>query len=394
MRRIALLLVLLGSLAAPAAAQAAQPAAGAASYAVYRGTAKNAITTRVIPPGGVLTTSHTDTTAVNGTAYYYAVRAVIGGIESADSNPVQATPAARTCSAGSPVVLENCLPGNPNWRVLNAGDASAGGIEGFATQQSINKGESVGLKVRSSGPYDVQVFRMGYYGGAGARLVSSMRDLPASTQPACNSDATTGLVDCANWAQSTSLSTTSGWTSGMYLLRIVRTDNNADFHILVAVRDDGRRSEVLFGAAFTAYQAYNQYGGKSLYDFNSIGANTAAGTPRAVKVSFDRPFEQPRTRQRDWYVEVDQPFVAWLEQEGYDVNYASDADLERFPSIARNAGAYFSPAHDEYWSGGMRTALEQARDAGTNLFFAGANEGYWKIRLENSPTTGATGRTQ
>src|SRR5262245_22653395 len=127
-----------------------QPVAGAGSYTVYRGTSPTSVTTAVTPPGGVAATGFTDTGVANGTTYYYAVRAVVAGVESANSLIVQATPVARSCSSGNPVVLENCYPGNTPWNARNVAGVSAGGIEGFATAQSINKGDSVDIKVNSS----------------------------------------------------------------------------------------------------------------------------------------------------------------------------------------------------------------------------------------------------
>ena len=118
-----------------------QPAVGASAYTVYRGGSQTTTNTAVTPPGGVAApaTSFSDATAVNGTAYYYAVRAVVGGVESTNSLVVQATPVARSCSTGNAIVLENCYPGTPNWNVRSTAQMPTG-IEGFATAQSINKG--------------------------------------------------------------------------------------------------------------------------------------------------------------------------------------------------------------------------------------------------------------
>ena len=130
------------------------------------------------------------------------------------------------------------------------------------------------------------------------------------------------------------------------------------------------------------------YGGKSLYDFNSGGANTVAGTPRAVKVSFDRPFSESRTTEPNWYTRDEHQMVSWLEQEGYDVSYVADNDLETRGSLVLNHKAYVMAAHDEYWSAGMRSALEQGRSSGVGIFNTGANGIYWKIRFENGPAGG------
>jgi hypothetical protein len=375
-----------------------QPVAGATSYAVYRGTSQAAITTPVSGGGGITTTSFTDSTAVNGTTYYYVVRAASSGGESGNSLIVQATAAAKVCStSGNPVVVENCRPGSVGWKTVNAGPVSAGGIEGYATASSINKGDSVDLKVNSGAgsTFRVEVFRSGYYQGSGGRLFSVIRNVSGTAQPACASDVSTGLVDCANWSTSLTLTTTSAWPSGVYILHVVRNDNGSDYEILLVVRDDSRSSDVLYGLSFATYQAYNNYGGKSLYEYNSVGNIPVAGSTRAVKVSYDRPYEQPRSdASHDWYDKTDYPQVYWLERSGYDVTYASNTDLDTQPALARNHRAYWSSSHDEYWSAGMRSSLTQARDAGVGVFFSGANGIFWKIRFEPSPTTGQAGRTE
>ena len=155
-----------------------QPVGGATAYAVYRGTSQGSITTRVTPTSGVTQTSFADTTAANGTTYYYAVRAADASGESGNSLVVQARPRAASCSTGNYVVQENCRPGDSTWQVTNPG-----GIEGFATAVSINKGESVDLKVSSGAAFRIEIYRNGYYGGNLARLFSvilgASRDLAA-----------------------------------------------------------------------------------------------------------------------------------------------------------------------------------------------------------------------
>jgi hypothetical protein len=371
-----------------------QPSAGASAYQVYRGTSAAAITTRVTPLAGVAGTSFTDTSAANGVTYFYAVRAVQSGVESGNSGVLAATPGARACTTGNPVVLENCLPGSAGWKLTAPAIIANGGIEGYATAQSIDNGESIGLKVNATAgsTFDAQVYRMGSYGGLGARLVETLKGLSSTAQPACSSDSATGLYECANWSTTATISTTSDWPSGMYLVRLVRNDTGKDNQILFTVRDDSRTPDVMYGSAYGTFQAYNMFGGKSLYDFNSSGPNTVALAPRAVKVSFDRPYEQTRARQHDWFVEDEQPAVAWLEQQGFDMGYLADTDLETKPQLARQGKAYWVPSHDEYFSAGMRSALEAARDAGVNLLFSGANAVYEKVRFEASPQTGASGR--
>ena len=372
-----------------------QPVAGADHYSVYRGTTATTVTDQVTPSGGVTGTSFVDTTPANGTSYYYAVRGVSEGLESTDSQLVQTTPAARSCSSGNDIVLENCFPGSSGWNLHNTPKVSAGGIEGFATAPSIQRGGSLDLKIRTAAgvPYSISVYRSGYYSGAGGRLFSVLTGFRGAAQPACTSNSSTGLYDCSNWDVSATISTTDQWPTGVYLARLVRGDNGAENEILFTVRDDGVAHALLYGLPFATYEAYNNYGGKSFYAFNSTGPNTILGNPQAVKVSFDRPFEQSRSAETtnfpDWYTRADYPLVSWLEREGYDVAYGSGTDLEQNGAMVRSHRAYALGAHDEYYSSAMRAALEQGRDAGVSLLSLGGNNVYWRIRFENGPGGGA-----
>ena len=373
-----------------------QSVSGADHYSVYRGTSPSSVTTQVTPDGGVTSTSFTDSSAANGTTYYYVVRAIALGLESSDSLVAQSTPAARSCSTGNAIVLENCYPGTTSWQLGSTPPVSAGGIEGYATAQSINRGGSVDLKIRTAAgaPYNVYVYRTGYYGGSGARLYSVLTGLAGVTQASCTSAAsTTGLYDCSKWSVSATVTTTTAWPSGAYIARLVRTDNGAENEILFVVRNDSGNSALLYGLPFSSYEAYNNYGGKSFYGYNSTGPNTVAKTPQAVKVSFDRPFEQARTTANgnffDWYTHTDFAAISWLERSGYDVSYQSDTDMETNGARVKTHKAYMIGAHAEYYSSAMRTALEQARDAGVDLFNPGANAVYWRIRYENGPGGGS-----
>ena len=114
-------------------------------------------------------------------------------------------------------MAENCLTGNPEseWRVSGAGAAS---IQGFATDISVNKGNTISFKVKTDpSSYRIDIYRVGYYSGNGARKVATINhsvSLPQN-QPACITDASTGLIDCGNWTVSASwavpASTSAAW---------------------------------------------------------------------------------------------------------------------------------------------------------------------------------------
>ena len=219
---------------------------------------------------------------------------------------------------------------------------------------------------------------MGYYGGMGARQVTTMtavRPLPQN-QPNCLSDATTGLIDCGNWAQSASWTVPATAVSGIYFAKVDATETGGASHIVFVVRDDDGQSDLLFQTSDTTWQAYNQYGGNSLYVGSPAG--------RAYKVSYNRPFTTRGTSPEDWVFNAEYPMVRWLEANGYDVSYTTGIDTDRRGAELLEHKVFLSVGHDEYWSGAQRANVEAARAAGVHLAFFSGNEVFWKTRWENS----------
>jgi hypothetical protein len=288
------------------------------------------------------------------------------------------TGAAAACT-GNPIVVENCLTGNPasEWDVSGAGDPS---IQGFATDISVNRGGTIGFKVNTNAEnYRFDIYRLGYYGGLGARKVATVAPsatLPQS-QPGCLNDTTTGLIDCGNWAVSGSWTVPADATSGIYIAKVIRGDTGGASHIVFIVRDDSSTADILFQTSDTTWQAYNTYGGNSLYEGQPAG--------RAYKVSYNRPFNTRSVANgQDWLFNAEYPMVRWLEANGYDVAYTTGVDSERAGARILNHQMFMSNGHDEYWSAGQRANVEAARDAGVHLAFFSGNEVFWKTRWESS----------
>jgi hypothetical protein len=269
-------------------------------------------------------------------------------------------------------------------------------IKGYASATSVNLGESITfyVTVNPAQQYTMDVYRMGWYQGLGGRLMQSIPPLQGVAQPACPVDATTGLIEC-NWTPSYTLTVPTTWTSGVFMVQLTNAQGSQNY-ITFVVRDDARRADIMFQQAVATYQAYNNYPddnttGKSLYDFNSYGANTVAGTgtTRAVKVSWNRPYT---ARGAGQFFTWDYYFVRWLERSGYDVKYSTDVDTHENSARLLQSKAFLSGAHNEYWSKPMYDGVQQARDAGVHLGFFGADAVYWQVRFEPSPLTGAADR--
>src|SRR5262249_32149382 len=228
--------------------------------------------------------------------------------------------------------------------------------------------------------YRLDIYRLGYYGGFGARLVAVVQPsapLP-QTQPACLNDVSTGLIDCGNWAVSATWAVPANATSGSYFAKLGRADpeDGRASHIAFVVRDDDGGSAILFQTSDTTWQAYNQYGGNSLY----------VGSPdgRAYKVSYNRPFTTRGPTPEDWLFNAEYPMVRWLEANGYDVSYFTGVDAERRGAELLEHAVYMPVGHDEYWSGGQRSNVEAAGGAGVHRDFFNGNEVFWKTRWESS----------
>jgi hypothetical protein len=288
----------------------------------------------------------------------------------------------------NPIVAENLLPGNPmsEWGITGPGSTN---IEGYTTDISATLGGTVDFKINTdSSHYKIDIYRLGYYGGDGARLVGSIDHSGANAaQPGAIVDSTTGLVDAGNWSVTDSWSVPPDAVSGVYLAKLTREDGTGGTNwIPFIVRDDGRQSDMVFQTSDTTWQAYNPWGGHSLYD----GTSTA--------VSYNRPFTTwsgpSPAGHWNFLFGAEYPAIYWMEKNGYDVSYISGLDTARNGNELLNHKVFLSVGHDEYWSGDQRANVEAARDAGVNLTFMSGNECYWKTRwapsIDGSDTANRT----
>lgn len=277
------------------------------------------------------------------------------------------------------VTAENAKPGTADWHIT--GPASRNDIEGYTDVTSANQGQIVRLHVSTGAPtFRVEAYRIGWYGGTQGRLVWRSPTMPGVRQAPAVVDRLTNMAE-ARWQPSVDLAPDRSWPPGNYLLKLVASNGFAQF-VPLTIRDDASRAALVVVNAVTTWQAYNRWGGASLYEgIARSGGSAAAG--RATVVSFDRPYENDSGAGD--YLGNELPMVSFLEKYGYDVTYVTDIELHQRPDLLAKHKAILSLGHDEYWTREMRDNVEQARDRGINVAFFGANAVYRAIRLVPSP---------
>jgi len=288
-------------------------------------------------------------------------------------------PPARPAAYANPIPAENALPGDSSWKTFR--ESYNHQVEAYADRVSAKAGDSVSVMASADSSIGATwtLYRLGWYQGAGARKVLEGSAFQLATQPACANDSSTGLIKCA-WTPSFQIALPASSVSGLYLVRITRSDNFASLVPLV-VKDD-RASDLFLQASTNTYQAYNSWGGESLYsDDDGLAGH------KGLKVSYDRPYASDHGSGQ--VLRYEALMARFLERSGYDVSYTTDLDVAREGSAALlKRGAFLSVGHDEYWSGEERDAAEGARDAGVPELFLGANVGYWKVRLDDPGADG------
>jgi hypothetical protein len=272
------------------------------------------------------------------------------------------------------IIAENKRPGTNAWRIPHPGPHY--GIEGFADRTSAHEGQHVRLFVSTGARrFIVRAFRMGYYGGKGARLVWQSRSLRGSLQRGVSVSSSTNTVQ-ALWRPSLRIKITRAWVPGDYLLKLSGTDGSQRY-VPLTVTDPASRAAVVMMNGVTTWQAYNDWGGYSLY-------RGADGTyeSRARAVSFDRPYSSGAGAAGFLINEL--PVVQLAERLGLDVTYITSVDLHSRPHLLTRHRALVSLGHDEYWSTKMRRAALIGRSRGTNIALLGANADYRHIRFSAS----------
>lgn len=284
---------------------------------------------------------------------------------------------------------ENQRTGARDWQLtrvrLDKAEFRSPWIEGYCSKQSVMAGETLDMMI-SAVPerrFRLEVFRMGYYGGRGARLMRDCGEHAASAQPVPKP----GLKDLheCRWEPTVRLPIPKDWPSGVYLGRMTTVPESASeaywqSYVIFIVRDE-RPADILVQCSDNTWQAYNRW--PSHY---SVYTHPKGGQGPWADVSFDRPYgrqaqyrdivNDPLSVGSGEFISFEFPLAYYLEQHGYDVSYCSNSDMLT-PDRALRCKTFISVGHDEYWDLRQFRSVEQLRDQGVHLMFLSGNSVCW-----------------
>jgi hypothetical protein len=292
----------------------------------------------------------------------------------------------RTQGVAPSIAEENRAAGTTAWRLPGPasliGGAARGAIAGYVAEQAIRAGETESVYVSAPGArtLSVRVYRMGWYGGTGGRLVLRSARLPAVLQPSCTHRPQTGLTEC-RWHATLSFAIPSALASGVYIAKL-HASTGAQSDCLFVVRP-AAASRLLVEIPTATYEAYNAWGGDSLYPGASKPVGVT-GTTQGVEVSYDRPYDSQTGAGQFFIREV--AMVRFLERYGYPVAYTTIESIDGDPAQVRGARALIDVGHSEYWSAGDQRAFAGARERGTSLIFISSDTMAWRVRFAAAST--------
>lgn len=332
-------------------------------------------------------TAHTGGPTATGTARTAATTGTAPS--TARSGPTTPAPSGAADTASGPdgvtsqaVVAENARPGTTAWRITHQGP---GHIEGFADHDHAQTGETVGLYVSTDQPsFVVDAYRMGWYGGAGARAVWRSSSIRGTSQPACPVDRRVDMVSCSTWSRSLSMPVTARFPAGDYLLKLTAS-SDAQAYVLLTVWQPSSHATYMVMNRSMVEQGWNTYGGYDFYQGQGgciLDTDTYPPCNRARVVSFDRPYAGDGSSD---FLTNEYPLVAFMEQHGLDVTYCTDICVSEHPAFLLQHRALVGLDHDETWTASERGAALTAAAHGVNMAFFGAATLVRHARLEPSP---------
>ena len=262
------------------------------------------------------------------------------------------------------------------WWAASEAVAATTALEAYAGATSVKQGGTISFYARDpQGKTNKDVS----YGLQVARIAAQDQNVLSVTVNVRNRSVPSNASTAGcGWPLTYALKVPTTWASGLYYAVFGTGTKTCTVPFVVTAATRTAGANVLVQVPVTTAQAYNNYGGKSLYAYNST-----SGIP-AVKVSFDRPHSDPWNFAFDpWQA----PFVRWLARNGFVADFCTSVDLHANASVLSGYRLFLTAGHDEYWSRDMRTRLDTFVAGGGNAAIFSGNTCWWQVRFEANNRT-------
>ena len=283
-------------------------------------------------------------------------------------------------------------------------------IEGFAWPHSIRSGETLNLYVSSlplqplklsgqrapgSSNYHIRIFRCGQdgvpvYEASGVAGFFPLHD-SAGGEIGWGDESRRPVEfkrGCLQYWQAGRVSIqTTGWPSGVYYARLTHAmDDTKNYWVGFVIRSatPPSGSKILFKYELNTFQAYNYWGGGSLY---STSQDTNFTLQATDTVAMDRPVTMVQSQSLTYFV---QNFLKVLSDSGYTIDYCNNIDLDKGGEgfgydLLKQYPLLILWNHDEYWSANERVNTIKFLDTlGGHIARFAPNTCYWQIHWVDS----------
>ena len=238
---------------------------------------------------------------------------------------------------------------------------------GYTNSTSITKGETLKFYISTLKPFfDLDVYKL----GINKTKVLTLHSLPGGLQPVPYQAYAVGC----GWNSRAEIPISDDWKSGVYEADYPVGSGIEKLIFIVKEKILGSYSNTVVCLTENTWQAYNNWGGKSLYEYNSTD------TIRSRSISFDRPYAD---RGAYPYFYWTHPLVEWLERENRNVEFCTNSDLDHDPSFLSHYTTFVTVGHDEYWSRQERNACQQLVNHGGKLIILSGNTCWWQVRYDD-----------
>ncbi|MDP4235995.1 MAG: hypothetical protein Q8919_06070 [Bacteroidota bacterium] len=243
--------------------------------------------------------------------------------------------------------------------------------DGYVSPVSVAQGGKIRFYISTGSPtFTLSIFKLGFQ----KREILALHDVPGGIQTIGDS----AFINGCNWKVTKELTIPDVWASGVYEADFPSADTMKKLIFIVREKELGKHSKILVCLTTNTWQAYNNWGGRSLYDFNSY-SQTAS-----VKISLNRPLAD--TSENNYFRWTDK-LVRWLDAHNIDAEYCINTDLDRDPNFLSHYKVYVPVGHDEYWSKPERNAVENFVRFGGRMICLSGNTCWWQVRFEDSLQT-------